>query len=54
MGSPWRASLPNLKYFVVTPPFMMHDSLLFNRVYIHIMNVLPNSYLFKAKVKIND
>ena len=51
MGSPWRAPLSNSKYFVAIPPFMMHDSWLFNRVFIHLMNVLPNSYLFKGKVK---
>ena len=54
MGSPWRVPLSNLKYFVVIPPFMMHDSWLFNRFVIHLMNVLPNPYLFKAKFKIDD
>ena len=51
MGSPWRAPLSNLKYFVTIPSFMMHDSWLFNRVFIHLMNVLPNLYLSKVKVK---
>ena len=51
IGSPWCVPLSNLKYFVVNPPFMMHDSWLFNRVFTLLMNVLPNPYLFKAKVK---
>ena len=46
--SPWRVPLSNLKHFVVIPPFMVHDSWLFNRVFIHLMNVLLNPYLFKA------
>ena len=54
MASPWGAPLSNLKCFAVIPLFMMHDSWLFNRVFIHLMNVLPNPYLFKAKVKIDD
>ena len=29
IGSPCRASLSNLKYFVVFPPLMMQDSYLF-------------------------
>ena len=51
MGSPWRVSLSNLKYFVVIPPFLMHDSWLFCRAFIHLMNFLLNPYLFKVKVK---
>ena len=54
MGSPWCWPLPNLKYLVAIPPFMMHDSWLFNRVFIYLMNVLLNPYLFKAKVKNDD
>ena len=50
MGSPWRVPLSNLKYFVVLATFMMNGSWLFNRVLIHLMNVLPNLYLVKAKV----
>ena len=26
IGSPWRVTLSNLKYFIVNPPFIMHDS----------------------------
>ena len=54
MGSPWCAPLSNLKYFVVIPPFMMHDSWLFNRVFIDLMKVLPNPYLLRLKLKIDD
>ena len=51
MGSPWRVPFSNLKYFVVRPPMMMHDSWLFNSGCIHLMNILPNPYLFKGRVK---
>ena len=47
----WRVPFCNLKYFVVNPPFMMHDSWLFSRGFTHLMNILPNPYLFKAKIK---
>ena len=49
MGSPWCAPLSNLKYFVVLASFIMHDSWL--TVFIHLMNVLQNPYLFKAQIK---
>ena len=52
MRSPWCVPISNLKYFVVLSPFMMHDPWLFNRVLTHLMNILPNLYLFKAKIKI--
>ena len=51
MGSTWRAPLSNLNFFVAFPRFMMPDAWLFNRFFIHLMNVLPNPYLFKAKVR---
>ena len=51
MGSRWRVSLSNVKYFVVVPQFMIHDSWLFTRVFIHLMTILPNPYLSKAEVK---
>ena len=40
-----------MKYLVVDPPFMMDDSWLFNRVFTHLMNILPNPNLFKAYIK---
>ena len=36
---------------LVILPFMMHDSWLFNKAFIHLINVLPNPYFFQAKVK---
>ena len=51
IGSPSPVPLSDLKYFVVNPPFMMHDSWLFNKVCMHLMNLFPNPYLFKAKIK---
>ena len=49
--SPWGMLLSNLKCFVVIPAFTMHDSWLFNRAFIYLMNVLPNPYLFQTKLK---
>ena len=50
MGSLWHALSSDLKYFAVMSPFMMYDSMLFNRVLIDLMKVFPNLYLFKAKI----
>ena len=33
MGPHWHVPLSNLRYFVAIPPFMMHDSWLFNSFY---------------------
>lgn len=52
MRSPWCVPISNLKYFVVLSPFMIQDPWLFNRVLTHLMNILPNLNLFKAKIKI--
>ena len=50
VGSSWHAPLSNLKYFVIFCPFTMHDSWLFNSVFIHLINVFLNPYRFKLKI----
>ena len=48
MGSPWRAPFSKLKYWVVKPPFIMHDYCLFNKTFIQCMKFSPKPNCFKA------
>ena len=49
--SPWRAPLFSLKYFVVVPPLMTHDSWFFKMISIHEIKFWPNPNLFKTEIK---
>ena len=42
IGSPWRAPYSKLKYWVVVPPFITHESWSFNKISVHVINFLPN------------
>ena len=42
IGSPWWAPLSSLKYLVVCPPFITHDSWLFSNILIQSMKLSPN------------
>ena len=47
IGSPSRAPLSNLKYFVVFPPLMIQDSWLFKVVLIQVTKSVPNSNFWR-------
>ena len=47
----WRTPLFSLKYFVVTPPLMAHDSWFFKIISIHQIKFWPNPIFFKTEIK---
>ena len=47
----WRTPLFSLKYFVVTPPLMAHDSCFFKIISIHQIKFWPNPIFFKTEIK---
>ena len=48
IGSPWRASLSRLKYFVVCPPFITHYSWFFSNILIWSIKLSPKPYFLRA------
>ena len=50
-GSPWRASLSSLNYWVVVPPFMPHDCWSCNKISIKVMKVFPKPNFFKTEIR---
>ena len=53
VGSPSCVPLSTLKYLDVIPPFMMHDSWLFKRVFIKLM-LCKIRFFSKLKLKADD
>ena len=51
IGSPYLVPLSNLKYGVVLPPLITHDSGFFNKICIHFRNLLPNPIFFYMCIK---
>ena len=51
IGSPCLVPLSNLKYGVVLPPLITHDSGFFNKICIHFRNLLPNPNFFNTRIK---
>ena len=51
IGSPCLVRLSNLKYGVVLPPLIRHDSGFFIKICIHFPKSLPNPNFFNKHVK---
>ena len=51
IGSTCLVPLSTLKYGVVSPPLITHDSGFFNKICIHFRNLLPNPNFFNPHIK---
>ena len=50
-GSPCQAPSSSLKHFVVTPPFITHDSCSFKNILIQSMKLVPKPNFYNAVIK---
>ena len=49
IGSPWQAPLSKLKYCVVVPSLVKHETSSFNKISIYVIKLLQNPDVLKTK-----